>query len=171
MALSPGSKLGPYEVLSLLGAGGMGEVYRARDPRLGREVAIKVLPAERMADENRRRRFVQEARAASALSHPNIVTIHEIESADGVDFIEDRPRWGCLLHLEPSPKVSTIKTPVKIGEGGFMLWTIVVILVILWLLGALGTVSLPVLSGNTVHVLLVIVIVIVVLQLLQRRRF
>jgi eukaryotic-like serine/threonine-protein kinase len=85
--ISPGSKLGPYEVLSLVGAGGMGEVYRARDTRLGREVAIKVLPAERMADENRRRRFVQEARAASALSHPNIVTIHEIESADGVDFI------------------------------------------------------------------------------------
>jgi Tol biopolymer transport system component len=87
MALTPGSKLGPYEVLSLVGAGGMGEVYRARDPRLGREVAIKVLPADRMADEDRRRRFVQEARAASALSHPNIVTIHEIESADGVDFI------------------------------------------------------------------------------------
>src|SRR6267142_6393605 len=87
MTLPLGSKLGPYEVLSLLGAGGMGEVYRARDPRLGRDVAIKVLPAERMADENRRRRFVQEARAASALSHPNIVTIYEIESADGNDFI------------------------------------------------------------------------------------
>jgi Tol biopolymer transport system component/predicted Ser/Thr protein kinase len=87
MALTPGSRLGPYEVLALVGAGGMGEVYRARDPRLGREVAIKVLPAERMADEHRRRRFVQEARAASALSHPSIVTIHEIESADGVDFI------------------------------------------------------------------------------------
>jgi serine/threonine protein kinase len=82
-----GSKLGPYEVLSLLGAGGMGEVYRARDPRLGREVASKVLPAERMADETRRRRFVQEARAASALSHPSIVTIHEIQSAEGIDFI------------------------------------------------------------------------------------
>jgi eukaryotic-like serine/threonine-protein kinase len=87
MALSPGSKLGPYEILSLVGAGGMGEVYRARDARLGRVVAIKVLPAERMADENRRRRFVQEARAASALNHPNIVTIYEIESADGNDFI------------------------------------------------------------------------------------
>ena len=87
MSLIPGSKLGSYEVLSLLGAGGMGEVYRARDTRLGRLVAIKVLPAERMADENRRRRFVQEARAASALNHPNIVTIHEIESADGIDFI------------------------------------------------------------------------------------
>jgi serine/threonine protein kinase len=65
----------------------MSEVYRARDSRLGREVAIKTLPAERMADEGRRRRFVQEARAASALNHPNIVTIHEIESAEGVDFI------------------------------------------------------------------------------------
>jgi serine/threonine protein kinase len=65
----------------------MGEVYRARDTRLGREVAIKVLPAERLADEGRKRRLLQEARAASALNHPNIVTIHEIESAEGVDFI------------------------------------------------------------------------------------
>jgi eukaryotic-like serine/threonine-protein kinase len=65
----------------------MGEVYRAGDTRLGREVAIKVLPAERMHDEARRRRFVQEAQAASALNHPNIVTIHEIESANDIDFI------------------------------------------------------------------------------------
>ncbi|HUL76833.1 MAG TPA: protein kinase, partial [Vicinamibacteria bacterium] len=79
MPLANGARLGPYEVLAPLGAGGMGEVYRARDPRLGREVAIKVLPAERMADEHRRARFVQEARAASALNHPHIVTIHEIE--------------------------------------------------------------------------------------------
>ena len=80
-------KLGPYEIVSLLGAGGMGEVYRAKDTRLGREVAIKVLLAERMADEKRRLRFVQEARAASALNHPNIVTIYEIEAAHGIDFI------------------------------------------------------------------------------------
>jgi serine/threonine protein kinase len=69
MTLTLGSKLGSYEVLSLPSAGGMGEVYRARDTRLGRVVAIKALPAERMADENHRRRFVQEARAASALSN------------------------------------------------------------------------------------------------------
>ena len=87
MSLSPGHRLGTYEILSPLGAGGMGEVYRARDTRLGREVAIKVLPADRLTDETRRRRFVQEARAASALNHPNIVTIYEIESADGADFI------------------------------------------------------------------------------------
>ena len=87
MRISPGSKLGSYEVLALLGAGGMGEVYRARDTRLDREVAVKVLPADRMADENRRRRFEHEARAASALNHPNIVTIYEIESAGGIDFI------------------------------------------------------------------------------------
>jgi serine/threonine protein kinase len=65
----------------------MGEVYRARDTRLGREVAIKVLPADRVADADRRRRFVQEAQAASALNHPHIITIYEIESADGNDFI------------------------------------------------------------------------------------
>ena len=87
MPLSPGTQLGPYEVLALIGAGGMGEVYRARDPRLNRDVAIKVLPAERVEDEGRRRRFVQEAQAASALNHPHIITIHEIESADGRDFI------------------------------------------------------------------------------------
>jgi Tol biopolymer transport system component/tRNA A-37 threonylcarbamoyl transferase component Bud32 len=87
MRLATGHRLGPYEVLGPLGAGGMGEVYRARDTRLGREVAIKVLPAKALADDDRRRRFVQEASAASALNHPHIVTIHEIESADGVDFI------------------------------------------------------------------------------------
>jgi len=87
LSLQAGERLGPYEVLGLIGAGGMGEVYRARDLRLGREVAIKVLPADRMADEDRRRRFVQEAQAASALNHPHIITIHEIESAQGNDFI------------------------------------------------------------------------------------
>src|SRR6188474_1833533 len=85
--MTPGTRLGPYEIIAPLGAGGMGEVYRARDPRLGREVAIKVLPHDRVADESRRQRFVQEAKAASALNHPHIVTIHEIESANEIDFI------------------------------------------------------------------------------------
>src|SRR3954466_5175429 len=87
MPLTAGTRLGTYEVLSLIGAGGMGEVYRARDTRLGREVAIKVLPADRVSDSDRRRLFVQEAQAASALNHPHIITIYEIESADGNDFI------------------------------------------------------------------------------------
>jgi serine/threonine-protein kinase len=87
MRLSPGSTFGVYEIVALLGAGGMGEVYRARDRRLGRDVAIKVLPADRVADPEHHRRFLQEARAISALNHPNIVTIHEIESANGIDFI------------------------------------------------------------------------------------
>ena len=83
----PAPHLARTEILALIGAGGMGEVYRARDPRLKRDVAIKVLPGERFGDESRRRRFVQEAQAASALNHPHIVTIHEIESANGQDFI------------------------------------------------------------------------------------
>ena len=87
MSLAAGSRLGPFEIVSPIGSGGMGEVYRARDTRLGREVAIKVLPADRLADQARRARFVQEARAASALNHPHIVTIYEIESAEGIDFI------------------------------------------------------------------------------------
>jgi serine/threonine protein kinase/Tol biopolymer transport system component len=87
VALSAGTRLGPYEILEPLGAGGMGEVYRARDTRLRREVAIKVLPADRLSDPARRARFEQEARAVSQLNHPHIVTIHEIESAEGIDFI------------------------------------------------------------------------------------
>jgi serine/threonine protein kinase len=77
MALQAGTRLGAYEVIALIGAGGMGEVYQARDTRLGRDVATKVLPADRVADEDRRRRFVQEAQAASALNHPHIITIYE----------------------------------------------------------------------------------------------
>src|SRR6204780_4019820 len=87
MALTAGTRIGPYEILSPLGAGGMGEVYRARDTRLGRDVAIKVLPASFSADPERLRRFEQEARAAGALNHPNILAIYDIGTDEGAPFL------------------------------------------------------------------------------------
>ncbi len=85
--LAPGTKLGPYEIVAPLGAGGMGEVYRARDSRLNRIVAIKILPPEFSADTDRLHRFEREARSASALNHPNIVTIYELGHHDSTHFI------------------------------------------------------------------------------------
>jgi len=87
MALTSGTKLGPYEIVSLVGAGGMGEVYRARDTRLGRDVAIKVLPGALAHDADRLRRFEQEARTIAALNHPNILGIHDIGAHDGAPFL------------------------------------------------------------------------------------
>src|SRR6202166_538045 len=85
--VSLGSLLGPYKLEAKLGAGGMGEVYRATDTRLHRTVAIKVLPHDKVADPERKRRFLQEARAASSLNHPNIVTLHDIASQGGMDYL------------------------------------------------------------------------------------
>ena len=87
MALTPGTKLGPYEIQSPLGAGGMGEVYRARDTRLERTVAIKVLPANLSSDQDLRQRLEREAKAVSKLSHPRICTLHDIGHQDGIDFL------------------------------------------------------------------------------------
>jgi serine/threonine protein kinase/Tol biopolymer transport system component len=87
MPLAAGTRLGPYEILSVIGAGGMGEVYRAHDTRLGRTVAVKALPAEKLLDGERKRRFLSEARAASALNHPNIVAIHDLATANGAEFL------------------------------------------------------------------------------------
>jgi serine/threonine protein kinase len=82
-SLAPGTRLGPYEILGPLGAGGMGEVFRARDTRLGREVAVKRLRPELAASEDRRKRFEREARAASALNHPHIVSVFDIGDEAG----------------------------------------------------------------------------------------
>ena len=87
MPLSSGDKLGPYEILGPIGAGGMGEVFKATDTRLHRTVAIKILPHDKVADPERKRRFMQEARAASALNHPNIITLHDIASDNGMDYL------------------------------------------------------------------------------------
>src|SRR5437870_9345819 len=87
MALAAGTKLGPYEIIAPLGAGGMGEVYRARDTRLGRDVAVKVLPSSFSGDSERLRRFEQEACAAGALNHPNVLVIHHIETHEGAPYI------------------------------------------------------------------------------------
>jgi eukaryotic-like serine/threonine-protein kinase len=85
--ITPGTELGPFKIEALLGAGGMGQVFRARDSRLGRIVAIKILPHDRVNDPERKRRFLQEARAASALNHPNIVTLHDVANSPGIDFL------------------------------------------------------------------------------------
>src|SRR5512136_1558715 len=82
-----GKTLGHYQITEKLGEGGMGVVYKARDSHLDRFVAIKVLPPEKVSDPTRKARFVQEAKAASALNHPNIITIHDISSEAGCDFI------------------------------------------------------------------------------------
>ena len=87
MTIPSGTKLGRYEIRSKLGAGGMGEVYLAQDTKLDRKVALKILPADVAANQDRMRRFVQEAKSAAALSHPNIAQIHEIGEHEGAHFI------------------------------------------------------------------------------------
>ena len=87
MTIAAGTKLGPYEIVAPVGAGGMGEVYRARDQRLGRDVAIKVLPASLSRDAERMRRFEQEARATAALNHPNILAVFDIGTHDGSPYL------------------------------------------------------------------------------------
>ena len=110
MPLSTGTKLGPYDVLSFVGAGGMGEVYRARDTRLGREVAVKILRGDAKADETRRRHFIQEARTASALNHPNIATIHDIARVEGTDFI-------VMEYVAGKPLSDLIRSRMSLDEG------------------------------------------------------
>src|SRR5205085_9334713 len=85
--LAPGDAIAHYQIINAIGRGGMGEVYLAVDTKLGRKIALKLLPAEFTQDQNRLRRFQQEARTASALNHPNILTIHEIDEVDGSYFI------------------------------------------------------------------------------------
>ena len=121
MTITPGTRLGPYEISALIGAGGMGEVYKARDTRLGREVAVKVLPASIAADPDRLRRFEQEARAVAALSHPNILAVHDIGEHDGTHFLVSELLQGeslreLLTHGVPSHRKS-INYAIQIANG------------------------------------------------------
>ncbi len=121
MALTAGTKLGPYEILAPLGAGGMGEVYRARDPRLGREVALKMLPESFSRDADRLRRFEQEARAVAALNHPNILAIHDIGEQGGSPFIVSELLEGTSLRTElehgPVPSRKASDYAAQIAQG------------------------------------------------------
>ncbi len=121
MTLSSGTRLGPYQILDPLGAGGMGEVYRARDTRLGREVAVKVLPSELSADRTRLSRFEKEARSASSLNHPNIVTIHEIGQSDSRFFIVMELIEGATLREVlaegPLPVRRLLQIATQVADG------------------------------------------------------
>jgi TolB-like protein/Tfp pilus assembly protein PilF/predicted Ser/Thr protein kinase len=121
MSLPPGRRLGPYEILSPLGAGGMGEVLRARDTRLRRTVAVKVLPSEVSSDAERRSRFEREARAASALNHPNITTVYDIGEDEGIHYIVMELVEGRtlreLLDGGPLPTGTLLPLATQIAEG------------------------------------------------------
>jgi TolB-like protein/Tfp pilus assembly protein PilF len=121
MSLPPGRRLGPYEILSPLGAGGMGEVLKARDTRLQRTVAVKILPSELSSDAERRSRFEREAHAASALNHPNITTVFDIGEDDGTHYIVMELVEGktlrALLGDGPLPTETMLPLATQIAEG------------------------------------------------------
>src|SRR6185312_8175622 len=121
MGITPGTKLGPYEIQSPLGAGGMGEVYRAKDTRLDRTVAIKVLPAHLSSDAESKQRMEREAKAISALQHANICTLHDIGSQDGTEFLVMEYLEGQTLasRLEkgPLPLEQVAKIGIEIADA------------------------------------------------------
>src|SRR6516164_5944378 len=121
MALTSGTKLGPYEIVAPLGAGGMGEVYRAHDSRLGRDVAIKILPAAVAKDADRLQRFEQEARTIAALNHPNILGIHDIATLDSAPYLVSELLEGQTLRqkLDAGPLMvrKAIEYALGIAQG------------------------------------------------------
>ena len=121
MSLSPGARLGVYEVVSRIGIGGMGEVYRACDVRLDRPVAVKILRPEITGDQERKQRFIHEAKAASALNHPNIVTVYDIGETDGTDFIVmefvDGKTLGELIGKKGLPADEAMRCTVQIADA------------------------------------------------------
>jgi serine/threonine protein kinase/Flp pilus assembly protein TadD len=122
MRLRPGSTVGPYVIGEPVGAGGMGEVYRARDPRLGRDVAVKVLAGDAVPDTDRLRRFEQEARAAAALTHPNILTIHDVGTHEGLPFLvtellDGRTLRAHLAEEGPLPPERVVALGLQLARG------------------------------------------------------
>src|SRR5712691_10065881 len=121
MSLVTGTKLGRYEIRAQLGAGGMGEVYLAQDTKLDRKVAIKILPADLAANQDRMRRFTQEAKAAAALNHPNIAHIYEIGESEGVNFIAMEFVDGVTLrekiHREQTELRKLLRYLQQVAEG------------------------------------------------------
>ena len=121
MTLQPGTRLGPYGVVCALGEGGMGEVYRAKDERLGRDVAIKILPSSFSADPDRLRRFEQEARATGALNHPNVIVVHDTGQHDGAPYVVYELLEGttlrALLTGAPLSASRTIRLGTDIAAG------------------------------------------------------
>jgi eukaryotic-like serine/threonine-protein kinase len=121
MPLSPGTRLGQYEILSPLGAGSMGEVYRARDPRLKRDVAIKVLPQFASADPDRLQRFEHEAQAAAALSHPNILAVYQMGTYEGTPYLVTELLEGMTLsetlRRGPLPLRKALDYAIQLAQG------------------------------------------------------
>src|SRR6185436_4954653 len=121
MPLTQGIKLGPYEILTPLGSGGMGEVYRARDSRLGRDVAVKVLPPSFAKDRERLQRFEHEARAAGALSHPNVVAVFDVGATDGIPYLVSEllegESLGNLIRRGPVPPRRAIELMIHAASG------------------------------------------------------
>src|SRR5271166_1719784 len=121
MSLAADTQLGPYKIIALIGAGGMGEVYRARDTRLLRDVALKVLPESFTADPDRLRRFEQEARAIAALNHPNIVSVYDVGNAGGVHYIVSELLEGetlrPIISASGMPGRKAMELAVQLAQG------------------------------------------------------
>src|ERR1700736_5836677 len=121
MALIPGTKLGPYEIQSPLGAGGMGEVYRARDTRLDRTVAVKILPSHLSENREARQRFEREARVISSLNHPHICVLHDVGTQDGTSYLVMEYVQGesleSRLQKGPLPLKQALECGIQICEG------------------------------------------------------
>ena len=116
MPFAPDTQLGPYKIISLIGSGGMGEVYRARDTRLLRDVALKVLPASFTNDPDRLRRFEQEARAVAALNHPNIVSVYDVGAAGEVHYIVSELLEGDTLRQRITPSGIPVRRAIELAS-------------------------------------------------------